>query len=260
MINSTLKIICITIVFAFHFNQSFGQENTTSRFLFSGQIITEGVRPVALAHIINVNSKTGMASDTLGYFKMWVSENDILNISAIGFEFIEYHVSLVHSDSLIEIYLNRRAYEIPEVSISYFGTYKDFEYKVLNFKIKDENIINELVLKELPRVENPKPYEPTLGSPISLLYDLLSHEGKSRRKYMALKEEEPLKLKIEAKYNREIVKNITGLEGQDLKEFMDTCNFSDSFILNTSEYSLYAEILKKFEGFKKTQKSSIVVE
>jgi hypothetical protein len=152
--------------------------------------------------------------------------------------------------------LQRKYYEIPEVSISYFGTYKDFEFKVLNLKLENDNKINELVLKELPKLENPKPYEPTLGSPISLLYDLLSHEGKSRRKYLEIKEEEPRKLKIEAKYNREIVKNITGLDGQDLKEFMDTCKFSDDYLLTTSDYLLYAEIIRKLGVFKKTKKLS----
>ncbi|MCK7537612.1 MAG: hypothetical protein MZV63_44990 [Marinilabiliales bacterium] len=144
---------------------------------------------MALAHIINIKSKTGIASDTLGNFKIWVRNNDVLNISAIGFEHLEYEVKSVNSDSLIKIVLQRKYYEIPEVTISYFGTYKDFEFKVMNLKLENDNKINELVLKELPKLENPKPYEPTFGSPISLLYDLLSHEGKSRRKYLEIKEE-----------------------------------------------------------------------
>lgn len=224
------------------------------RFLFYGQVISTDNKPVALAHIINIGTKTGIASDTLGFFKIWVNKSDMLNISAIGFEYLEYLISEVNPDSLLQIKLKRRIYEIPEVAISYFGTYKDFEFKVLNLKLEDKNKINEQLLKDLPVVENPKPFEPNLGSPISLLYDLLSHEGKSRRKYVELMEEHPKKLKVEAKYNRDIVKNITGLDGQDLGQFMDSCGFSDVYILNTSDYLLYAEIAKLFEDYKKRQK------
>jgi hypothetical protein len=254
LINQTLRKAFLLAICVFYITQIFCQDNENSRFLLQGEIISEEGKHIALAHIIDITSKTGVASDTLGYFKIWVNANNVLNISAIGFEHLEYNVESAKPDSLFKIVLQRKYYEIPEVSISYFGTYKDFEFKVLNLKLENNNKINELVLKELPKLENPKPYEPTLGSPISYLYDLLSHEGKSRRKYLEIKEEEPRKLKIEAKYNREIVKNITGLDGQELKEFMDTCNFSDAYLLATSDYLLYAEIIKKLDAFKKRNK------
>ena len=251
MIRKTLKFIFLIILANLIINQGIAQESSDSLQLFYGRLITEDNKPVALAHVINVNMKIGVASDTLGYFKIWVYPGNTLNLSAIGFEFLEYTLSGRIPDTLTSIILHRRFYEIPEVSITYFGTYKDFEYKVLNLKLKDENVINELVLKQLPRVEDPQPYEPNLGNPISLLYNMLSREGKSQRKYMEIKEQEPLLRKAEAKYNREIVKNITGLDGMELNEFMDTLNFSDTYIINTSEYVLYGEILKRFEGFKK---------
>jgi len=208
LIRKTLKFIFLIILANLIINQGIAQESSDSLQLFYGRLITEDNKPVALAHVINVNMKIGVASDTLGYFKIWVYPGNTLNLSAIGFEFLEYTLSGRIPDTLTSIILHRRFYEIPEVSITYFGTYKDFEYKVLNLKLKDENIINELVLKQLPRVDNP----------ISLLYNMLSREGKSQRKYMEIKEQEPLLRKAEAKYNREIVKNITGLDGMELNE------------------------------------------
>jgi hypothetical protein len=38
----------------------FSQETENSRFLFQGQIISEEGRPIALAHIIDITSKTGL--------------------------------------------------------------------------------------------------------------------------------------------------------------------------------------------------------
>ncbi|MGE0089480.1 MAG: carboxypeptidase-like regulatory domain-containing protein [Bacteroidales bacterium] len=222
--------------------------------LIHGQVVTEDNRPVSLAHIINIDYKTGIATDTLGFFKIWVKPTNTLVVSAIGFEFTEYTIPLNITETKIIIKVKRKIYELPEVSITYFGTYKDFKYKVVNLKLKDENKINMQVLKDLPKVENPVPYEPTLGSPISLLYDAFSKEGKSRRKYMEIKAEEPIKLKAEAKYNREIVKNLTGLFGTELDEFMKSCNYSYSFILSLSDYDLYREIISKSEEFKKRNK------
>ncbi|HAN19928.1 MAG: hypothetical protein A2X13_11085 [Bacteroidetes bacterium GWC2_33_15] len=255
----TLKFIIPAILIITIESQLKAQE-PDSMVMFYGQIVGEDSKPIALAHIINIDSKRGIVSDTLGFFKIHVKPNHILNLSAIGFEYTEYQIPRTIPDTIIRISLKRKFYEIPEVSISYLGTYKDFEYKVVHLDLPDINIINELVLKELPRIENPVPYEPTLGSPISLLYDMFSKEGKSRRKYNELKEREPAQLEIESKFNREIVKNITGLDGEELREFMDSCNFSDTFILNTSEYIIYSHILRNFEAFKKNKEVKVKTE
>jgi len=228
-------------------------QESESLAIFYGQVVTDDNKPIALAHIININTKRGIVSDTLGFFKMNINPNDILNISAIGFEYFEYQIPEIISNEYYRIHLKRKYYQIPEVTVKYFGTYKDFEYKVVHLKLEDKNAINESIRKTLPHIENPVPYEPTLGSPVSLLYDIFSKEGKSRRKYQEIMKNEPIKKQIELKYNTDIVKNITGLEGDELKEFMDTCNFTDEYILNTSDYIIYSTIFRNYENFKKSR-------
>lgn len=260
MINRISGVGFIIVLLTLLPNWVSSQELQDSSKLIYGQVVTEGNRPVSLAHIINMDYKTGIASDTLGYFKILVRPKNTLILSAIGFEFTEYQVAEKIPDTLIKIIIKRKVYELPEVTITYFGTYKDFKYKVINLKLIDENKINIQVLKDLPRLENPIPYEPNLGNPISLLYDQFSREGKSRRKYMEIKEEEPIKKKAEAVYNREIVKNLTGLDGEELDEFMKSCNYSYSYIINTNDYLFYAEIMQKAEAFKKRNKKAEVTD
>lgn len=252
----TLKKYSLFLLINLSIFSLFAQEGD-SLYYFSGRVISkEGKYPVALAHIINIDQQWGVVADTLGYFEIWVKTGDILNISAIGFDYLEYGVNGIIKDSLVRIYLQSRYYEIPEASISYLGTYKDFEYKVINLELPDIGINPELK-KIFKHVEvSSFVVEPTITGPASLIYVLFSKEAKAIKKYIKLTKEDKVKEEMYPRYNEHIIRNLTGLSGKEAYEFMEFCGFQDKYILSIDDYNLYSEILLRFEAFKKNKDDS----
>ena len=258
-IEGYIKYVIVLLV-CFAVFSSKAQEND-SLFYYRGQIISkDGKYPVALAHVINLKKKCGVIADTTGYFEIWVMPGDTLNISAIGFDFLELPVPVKYKDTTIDIYLQNRYYEIPEVSITYLGTYKDFEYKVLNLELPGTGI-NGQVEKLFKHVDLPPlVMGSAITGPASLIYVLFSKEAKAIKKYLELSEEGVVKDKVRVRYNEYIVKNLTGLVGVEAFEFMKFCNFQDKYILSIDDYNLYSEIYLRFKAFKKSKPDSLISE
>ena len=236
--------------------QVHGQTSDSSYYLYGKVLSLEKGYPVGFAHVINVNARKGVVTDSLGNFETWVNPNDVLNISAIGFEHREYMVPEHNPDSVVEIILVNKTYAIPEVSISYLGTYREFKQKVLDLELSDENKLNPQINKifnhveiEYPLVDNPAA---SILSPISLLYSAFSKEAKAVKKYLNVKE----RADVKEKYNITIVKNLTGLEGLEAKEFMDFCNFTDEYVRSVTEYELYSEIKGQYKEYKEEPKET----
>ena len=140
MVPNLYKKLLIIISFCLIIFSSYGQK-ADSLYYLSGQVISkQGNYPVALAHVINTTQRWGVVADTLVYFSIWVKPEDSLNVSAIGFDFNEYKVTGFLRDTLVSIKLQSRYYEILAVSISYLGTYKQFEQKVLDLELPDLGI------------------------------------------------------------------------------------------------------------------------
>ena len=259
-LKQVLRNIKIITVFCLLAIVSKGQDQD-SLFLYRGQVLSkEKQYPVAMAHVINYRLKKGVVADTSGYFETWVTWGDTLNISAIGFEYLEHKV-LTNKDTLIEIYLKSRIYSIPEVSISYLGTYKEFEQKVINLKLSEIKF-NDEIDKLFKHVEVSPVVVPSTSifNPASLIYSLFSKEAKDTRKYVELEKEGKIKDKVRERYNVYIIRNITGLDLDEARAFMAFCDFHDKYILSTSDYYLYSQIMLSFQAYKKSKQDSLLIE
>jgi hypothetical protein len=103
------------------------------------------------------------------------------------------------------------------------------------------------ILKKRP--EKVEPNEPGIMSPVSMIYNIFSNEAKEKRKYEEIQNREARQKIIQSKFNRESVGNLTGLEGEKLDRFMEFCNFTDEYILNTKEYFILENVKKKYKQF-----------
>ena len=136
-----------------------------------------------------------------------------------------------------------------------FGTYNDFKYKFLTLELK-----NEMPDIGLPKAKpgTPQLLDPNfigslgflLNSPISFFYYNMSKEEISKRKLYEIHAYEPIRRKINAKYNAENIKHWTGLEGEELTQFVLYCHFDDSYLENVAEYELIDSVLIKLKEFK----------
>ena len=226
----------------------------------SGKISSsEGNYLVALAHVVNLNQHWMVKADTTGHFQIWASKGDTLHFSAIGFEYLEYAVSKITVDSIVQISLRNKTYVIPEVRITSLGSYKDFKYKVINLKLPELGI-NPQVEKLFKHVDFPLETKPIVTSPASLIYCLFSKEAQELKKYFEIMENQDKLAELGRRYNVHVINNLTGLQGKEAKSFMEFCNFQDLYILGISDYNLYSEIKLRYEAYKNRSFDSELLE
>jgi len=245
--------IFILFMICYYVTATFAQDDFG---YFYGRLVSiKSLEPVSYSHIINLNNNIGAISDSTGYFNIWASRTDTLLISAISYEYKKIYLQDYEESEYSEyIYLDEKIYTIPEVRILYLGDYNDFKYKLLNLQLPEEYKINPLISKTLPHNYPEIIPEPTIGSPISLMYNMFSKEGKSVRKLKELESEQNIEAQIREVFNEDIIEQITGLKSDSLLKFIKYCNFSSEFILQISQYNLYIEISNKFDEFKKNTK------
>ncbi|HLT72450.1 MAG TPA: hypothetical protein VKZ75_07340, partial [Cyclobacteriaceae bacterium] len=94
---------------------------------------------------------------------------------------------------------------------------------------------------------------PSIGisGPVSALYNVFSREAKEKRKLKTLREKISDYSEIDAKYNVEVVRQVTDLDEEGAKRFMEWCKFEDEFILKSSAYDLAVAMLKCLDDFAK---------
>lgn len=86
-------------------------------------------------------------------------------------------------------------------------------------------------------------------SPISFLYDKYSRRSKMNRLYNEMVSYEDEVERIQQKYNREIVSELTGLEGEELLNFMMYCRFSYYDLVRWSDEQIKEKIRTNYFNY-----------
>jgi len=91
----------------------------------------------------------------------------------------------------------------------------------------------------------------TFNGIFSSLYDKNSKEGKQRQKITEVKAEENKNNYIFSKYNPYLIQRATGIDDEhEIIRFMEFCQFSDYFIVNSTEEELSNALAKKYLIYK----------
>lgn len=238
---------------------------TTINGIKADEMIQEGMvvdslsgKPVPFVHILNESSRRGYITDSLGKFSIRTELGDTLAFISLG-----YLGKVVIVDTLLPVIkLMPRTYDIEEVSIEDYRSYKQFQNDFLNLEVENEEEIQGLpkgkpidipVLLDTNYLANDAFM---IFHPVSYLYYKFSKEERSKRKAFYLKRQEGEQLVIEKKYNRDIVHHITGLEGEELTNFIGFCNFSHKYLFESTELEIVIRIYEKFEEYKSGEKSN----
>ena len=221
-----------------------------------GHIVNLNHQPVSYAHVILLRNLTGTVSDSAGRFMMPLKYGDTLIISHVGYATRVYSLnesSLLY-DHRLEIVLLDKIYELKEVVITTFPkTWEEFKYPFENLKGDEAEQPADLQLnKEIPLGYNipQSGFGITMNGPITALYNIFSHEGKSRRKLARLLENDKRNRAVSQRYNYDLIKKLTGITQQEtIERFMQFCHLSDEFVLQSSDYELYLAILECYREF-----------
>lgn len=212
--------------------------------------------PIGLAHIVNRNKGIGTISDLMGYFRIPFAAGDTISISALGYyDMVIPSWGQFSTDSMYyPISLTSRIYQIKEIRITRFGSYQRFILEAAKMdmpKSEQEEIQDRLeiyirkAIKQMDLAELPSG---TGG--FSFGKDWYT---KQREKIEAKSREEQKWSIILQKFSAGIVEQLTGLKGNETIKFMEYCNFTEAYILTSSEYEIRKRIIDLFEDYKKTK-------
>ena len=215
--------------------------------------------PVEEANIYNFSTKKYTFTDTKGNFIIDVKLNDTLIVSKSIFRQV---LLVVNSQNLenkkIEIALYFKAILLKEVTVYSITTdYKQFVKQVVTtplpeiYSYVEGSRLTEMDLMNIQYAKGPPnllSYTPA-GSPITNLYKKYNKKYKNVQLAKELNELQDEVDKVPAKYNRELVSNITGLKDEELLKFMMYCRFSYYDIIKMSSEQIIMEIRKKYSEY-----------
>ena len=230
------------------------QRDSTVRF-FGNLYDSKSYQPIEYAHIININGNNATISDSLGTFNLKIEPGDSLMISSIGYKTTYYqYTGPMQKVVFKSIPMEEEVYAISGVEVTPWGTYQDFKRKFMSLDIKDpQEDVHPLLWEGINREPELKeePLNPGISSPITMIYSLFSKEIQSKQKLRELQKAQTKEDLLKEKYNPEQVRELTGLEGRKLERFMNYCNFSEEYILNTREYFILERVKRCYQQFMK---------
>ena len=157
--------------------------------VFTGQILAaDSLKPLENAHVISKFNHWGTISNEKGMFKMYVSHNDSLLITTIGYRPIILHVndSMINREQPFSILMQVDTIQINEVIIRAFWDYETFKLiiskmKPLDFDYNRVNF-NENLMLALPP-------SGTGLHPIQALYNRFNKDARLERKLIKIREQ-----------------------------------------------------------------------
>lgn len=112
------------------FSALHSQTLDTSAIFVSGQIVSaDSLQPIFNANIKILNTQKGTATNKKGYYSLVVHTNETIEISALGYKSVTYHVpdSLKTNKYYFVIALKSDTLMLPETSIYPWASYEQFK-------------------------------------------------------------------------------------------------------------------------------------
>lgn len=246
------KSIFASLLFILLFNavDSYGQTDVQLK----GRVIDGQTRePVPYVHIYTQSLSHGTTTDEQGYFNIMINPKDTLVFSAVGFD--KYLFSLkqeeIRSYYEVVIEMDFKSYQLEPVKVTAYKDIESFKQDVLKLDIPTEKKNIELQLPGVMDYTFTGDEKMVIRGPITALYNKFSKEARERRKLEAFKKQTGVQKIIDSKYNIEVVKNVTKLNEEGARRFMEWCRFEEEFLIKATEYELTVAMLKCLEEFPK---------
>ena len=236
---------------------SYAQRNPYSARVFDGVIY----QPLEGASVYNANTQKFAFTDKTGRFTIQVKENDTLFISKSSYRQLVFVVNKNVLQYKDDIFLYYKATMLKEVRIIAINpSYEGFKKDIVTLKLPDyykqaEDVkLTEWQKANIKYSENPNGNILSLGgtatmSPISFLYEKYNRKAQMQRLYNEMTSYEDELDQVQEKYNREVVHNLTGLEGDELLDFMTYCHFSYYDLVRWDQETIVSQVKNKFFNY-----------
>ena len=226
---------------------------------FSGKVY-DGINffPVEGANIYNASTNKFVFTDDNGYFNIACELNDTLIIS----KSIYRQMIVVLTDELMkknseDFLLYYKAILLKEVNVlSLNPTYEGFKRDLAKIEIPEiYKHISGTELSEQDKANAEYKKEPNvfrntpIAHPITALYEAFSRKAKMKRLYYEMMQYEDRLDELPLKYNKEVVKDITGLPDNEILNFMMYCHFSYYDLIRWTPTQIINSIKDKYINY-----------
>ena len=217
---------------------AYGQRKTCNGRLFDG--IT--FQPLIGASVYNMNTQKFAFTDKNGQFSIMVSLNDTLVISKSIYRQLVVTVNDKIYSGLEDFFLYYKATMLKEVTIFAINpSYEGFKKDIVTLELPDYyKRVEETKLSEMQKAN--AVYKPNGNIQFS-------RKSKMNRLYQEMLSYDDEVERIQDKYNREIVSELTGLKGDELLQFMMYCRFNYYDLVRMSDEDIKAKIKAKFYDY-----------
>ncbi len=219
-------IACLCLPFAL-----IAQERGTVRGLV---VEASGSARVGQANITNLQNRQVSVSSPTGEFQIEATVGDSIVISKVGYQTVITEIKTL-SDILINFH--RDAIQIETVNV-----------ERLSKKAELEDVM-ESYRKQGVYFEGKPGVLQYIANPITSLYELLGRTPQNARRFRNTMEWELSETAVDRLFNQTRVQELTGLEGQDLVNFMRWYRPSYEKTANWGEYDIMLYIQTSFKQF-----------
>jgi len=250
-----LRGLCFVLMMLLGISSVFSQD----REIVKGRIISNNTSlPLENACVHNISTGMMTFSNQNGDFVTLAKLSDTVTFSHVSYDMriVIMDKFVFSSDERLLIRLAQRAFILRSVTI----------YAMKPYPMFLQDIAKEIPSKkvDIPGMEISKEeradYNPNngnllggtpLASPISFLYNAFSHKAQLERQYAELIQNQEDAIRVEKKYNPEIVQRLTNLEGKQLEEFMVYCSFTYYTLVTSSDQEIKQMIVAKYIEYKR---------
>lgn len=225
------SILLLAAVFTFLGGSASDSTIQDSPVLVQGYVVHDRDSvPIIGAHVVNRNNNRITNTGQTGSFSILAKAGDSIFITAIGYELSRSAWN--GGDGFMIVPLSPRKYQIDEVAVYPFPTPAHFKRAFIDLDLPGEvdKEPDAPAMRKTEVMSAPSGgFGITIPGPISGLYNLMSKEGKERRKLQKAMEEMRYSEEMETLFNAELIISITGIQASSVEAFMDYCQNLKAF-------------------------------
>ncbi|MEL7004805.1 MAG: carboxypeptidase-like regulatory domain-containing protein [Bacteroidota bacterium] len=246
-----ILLLCASFVYG---QETSGSEN--QQIEITGEIIdAETNDPVPYVHVVNKKAALGTVSNTEGRFWITMDKSDTLLFSAIGFETFAFTLKdeVATDKMVVTIAMNMSTMELKPVKVFAFRDEAALKKALIDTKVPLESNQRGIQLPGFYYGPEKEVKPSAFGNPISFIASKFSKEIKEQKKLAQFNKDYEYQKLIKAKYNQQVIIEITGLPEDKVEEFMEYCHLEDSFLGPASEYEIVVAVNQCYSDFQKLE-------
>lgn len=227
----------------------------------SGFIFQKGTeQTIPFANIVNTRNKTGATSNASGFYTILLKAEDTVEVSAVGFKKRRYGLpsSISAGSFSFDVYLEKDIIDLDTVKVGPY-TLEKFkeEFSKMPLKEKEKLVVGDPSVYKNYR-QSPTTFGLHLNGPFSWIYNKLSKKTREKEKLRDLQSGENVELTGSMKLNRKIVMEVTGLEGNEVDQFIAWCNFPNEDLAHVNEYDFKIMVKEKYDVYQKLPNKELI--